>query len=232
MDFGILKKLAEETNGDLAVTSELKKLDKVCVLDNVAIPAHAQGATSVRIKRLLRRLGQNEFCRGLVPRSDSELLQGATLAELHFPLRVSGVLVFSDSDDTHDRSVLEGILKDAPGAVPSFDVFESPAKQAVRVNATRPEVNKFYDMGFKMEQKETEVAALQRQLAEMAASREADKNKSNSNRKGSKKVKPRKVPGKGTEVGAALVAGKIGGVHAYAFEFVVNSALSQSRVLI
>ena len=99
--------------------------------------------------------------------------------------------------------------------VPSFEVFGSLTKPAVwaRVNATRSEVNKFYDMGFEVEQNETEVAALQRQLAEMTAALEADNNKSNSNRKGSKKVKPRKAPGKGTEAGAALVAGKIGDVH-------------------
>ena len=72
------------------------------------------------------------------------------MAELRFSLRVSGsgVFEFSDSDD---RSVLEGLLKDAPGVVPSFEVFESLAKLAVWVNATRSDVNKFYDMGFEVE---------------------------------------------------------------------------------
>ena len=32
-----LKKLAEEANRDLALTSELKKLDKGCFLDNIAV---------------------------------------------------------------------------------------------------------------------------------------------------------------------------------------------------
>ena len=76
-------------------------------------------------------------------------------------MRVSGV--FSDSDD---RSVLEGLLKDAPGVIPSFVVFESLTKPAVWVNATRSDVNKFYDMGFEVDPEETQVEALQRQLAE------------------------------------------------------------------
>ena len=68
------------------------------------------------------------------------------MVELRFSLRVLGSGVFSDSDG---RSVLEGlcILKDAPGVIPPFVVFESLAKPTVRVNATRSDVNKFYDMG-------------------------------------------------------------------------------------
>ena len=81
-DFELLKKLAEETNGDLAVTSELKKLDKVRFLHKIAIPV--QGSTSFRIERILRRMVHNEVSWGLVPRSDSELFQGATLVELRF----------------------------------------------------------------------------------------------------------------------------------------------------
>ena len=97
----------------------------------------------MKIDRLIRRMVQNNFSRALVPRSDFDIFQGATLAELRFSLRVSGV--FSDSDD---RSVLEGLLKDAPGVIPSFEVFESLTKLTVWVNATRSDVNKFYDMGF------------------------------------------------------------------------------------
>jgi hypothetical protein len=81
-DFEKLKDLAQESNGDLAVTSELKKLEKVRFMDNIAIPS--QGSDSVRSDRLIRRLVQSDFSRGLVPRSASELFQGATLAELRF----------------------------------------------------------------------------------------------------------------------------------------------------
>ena len=78
--FENLEDLAQESNGDLAVTSssELKKLKKVRFMDNIAIPV--QGSASVRAGGLLRGLVQNDFPRGLVPRSDSELFQGATLA--------------------------------------------------------------------------------------------------------------------------------------------------------
>ena len=65
--------------------------------------------------------------------------------------------------------------------VPSFEVFESLTKPTVWVNATRSDANKFYDMGFAEEKKETEVEALctlQRQLAEMTAACDADKKKS------------------------------------------------------
>ena len=58
-DFEHLKELALVSNGDLAVTSELKNLEKVCFLDNIAIPA--QGSDSVRAERLLRGLVQNNF---------------------------------------------------------------------------------------------------------------------------------------------------------------------------
>ena len=40
-DFEHLKELALESNGDLAVTSELNNLEKVCFLDNIAIPAQS-----------------------------------------------------------------------------------------------------------------------------------------------------------------------------------------------
>ena len=109
-DFDKSKDLAQESNADLAVTSELKKSEQVRFMYNIAIPV--QGSDSVRAERLIRRLVQNDFSRGLVPRSASEIFQGATLAELRFSLRVSGV--FSDSDD---RVVLEDLLKDAPGVV-------------------------------------------------------------------------------------------------------------------
>ena len=178
-DFEHLKELALESNRDLAVTSELKNLEKVCFWDNIAIPV--QGTDSIRSERLLRRLVQNDFSRGLVLRSDSELFQGATLVELRFSLRISGV--FSDSDD---RSVLEGLLKDAPGVVPSFEVFESLTKPIVWVNATRLDTNKFYDTGFEEEKKETQVEALQRKLAEVIAARDADKKKAVSKKKSAK----------------------------------------------
>ena len=116
-------------------------------MDNIAIPS--QRSDSVRSDRLIRRLVQSDFSRGLVPRSASELFQGATLAELRFSLRV-----FSDSDD---RAVLEGLLKDAPGAVPSTEVFESLTKATMRVNAARPDDNKSYDIGFGEAQEETAV---------------------------------------------------------------------------
>ena len=105
-------------------------------------------------------------------------------------------------------------MKDAPGVVPSFEVFESLTKPAVRVNATRPDTNKFYDMGFGEEKQETEVEALQRQLAEMTAARDADKKKAGTKEKSTKKVKLSKVAGKGTESGAAQVAEKVGAVNA------------------
>ena len=149
-------------------------------MDNIAIPV--QGADSVRAERLIRRLTQNDFSRGLVPRSESELFQGATLAELRFSLRVSGV--FSDSDD---RAVLEDLLKGAPGVVPSSEGFESLAKPAVWVNATRSEDNKFYDMGFEVETKETEVEFLQRQLAEMVAARGAERKRREQRRSAQKR---------------------------------------------
>ena len=131
------------------------------------------------------------------------------MAELRFSLRVSGV--FSDSDD---RAVLEDLLKDAPGVVPSSEGFESFAKPAVWVNATRSDDNKFYDMVFGEEKKETEVEALQRQLSEMIAACDADKKKAGTKKKSTKKVKLSKVAGKGTEAGAAQAAEKIGAVHA------------------
>ena len=206
-DFEHLKDLAQESNGDLAVTSELKKLEKVRFMDNIAIPT--TGSDSVRVERLIKRLVQNDFSRGLVPRSASELFQGATLAELRFSLRVSGV--FSDSDD---RDVLEGLLKDAPGVVTSTEVFDSLTKATVWVNATRTDDNKFYDMGFGEAQEETEVEALRRQLAEAKAANGANGEKAGNQKKRSKKVKPSKVAGKGTEAGAAQVAERIGAVHA------------------
>ena len=44
--------------------------------------------------------------------------------------------------------------------------------------------------------------------------RQISKSKVNSNKKGAKNLKPSKVPGQGTEAGAALVADKIDDVHA------------------
>ena len=58
------------------------------------------------------------------------------------------------------------------------------------------------------------MAVLQRQLAEMTAALAEGDQKPNSNRKGAKKVKPSKVARKGTEAGAALVAEKVGDMHA------------------
>ena len=74
-------------------------------------------------------------------------------------------------------------------------VFESLTKPAVWVNATRPDDNKFYDIGFEVEKKGAEVEALQRQLAEMVAARDADKEKAGTKKKRSKKVKLSKVAG-------------------------------------
>ena len=78
------KKPAEEANGVLSVTvtsdSELKKLDKGHF---VGQHCHSsQGSVSVKFGRLMKRMVQNGFCRGLVPRSDSGIFPGATLAEL------------------------------------------------------------------------------------------------------------------------------------------------------
>ena len=79
---------------EFAVDLGAQELGKGLFLDNIAIPA--QGSDSVCAKCLLRRLVQSDFSWGLVPRSDSELFQGAPLAELRFSQRVLGV--FSDSD--------------------------------------------------------------------------------------------------------------------------------------
>ena len=60
-DFEKLKDrcLAQESNGDLAATSGLTKLEQVRFMDNIAIPV--QGSDSVRF---IRRLVQNDFSRG------------------------------------------------------------------------------------------------------------------------------------------------------------------------
>ena len=73
-DFEKLKDLAQESNGDLAATSELRKLEQVRFMDNVAIPS--QGSDSVRTKRLMRRLVQNDFFSWFGPQIGFRALSG------------------------------------------------------------------------------------------------------------------------------------------------------------
>lgn len=69
-------------------------------------------------------------------------------------------------------------------------------------------------MSFGEAQEETEVEALRRQLAEATAANDANAEKAGKGKKRSKKVKPSKAAGKGTEAGVVQAAEKIGAVHA------------------
>ena len=114
----ILARLVEETNRDskLKVESDLGKLNYLTNSPVIKVPA--TGSDSVKRTPLLKRMVQNDMSRSLARRTSDSIFSGATLAQLRASLRVAGTFSISE-----DRTELEALLKDAPGVVPSLEVF-------------------------------------------------------------------------------------------------------------
>ena len=106
----------DEINGDSKVESDLGKLKYF--ENSPVIKVSATGSDLVKRTSLLKWMVQNVMSRSLVPRTSDSIFSGATLAQLRASLRVAGTFSISE-----DRTELEALLKDAPGVVPSLEVF-------------------------------------------------------------------------------------------------------------
>ena len=153
----ILTKLVEEINGDSKVESDLGKLKYFENSPIIKVPV--TGSDSVNITSLLKRMVQNDMSRSLVPRNSDSIFSGATLAQLRASLRVAGTFSISE-----DRTELEALLKDAPGVIPSLEVFGALSSLVTWADATRSGTNAFYDIGFEFVDEMSELALLRKQL--------------------------------------------------------------------